>query len=139
MKRNLAEIGLEVEVTGIPISAYFGRLGAPDASYDLAFYPWAADYFDAYSYINLLLDSRFIGGTNAARFQSSKYDRLMRRAARLQGRARYEAYGKLDVQLARDAAPLLAVDYVSAATLVSKRVGCVVLNPTLDLAAVCLK
>ena len=48
-------------------------------------------------------------------------------------------YGQLDVQLARDAAPILPIDYVNQQTLVSKRVGCVVLRPALDLTAVCLK
>jgi hypothetical protein len=63
----------------------------------------------------------------------------MRRAARLRGGPRYRAYGDLDVQLARDAAPMVGVEYVNAATLVSNRVGCVVVRPLLDLTAVCLK
>jgi peptide/nickel transport system substrate-binding protein len=139
VKRNLGEIGLEVEVKGIPLSAYFGRIGARGEPYDIAFFPWSADYLDPYSYVNLLLDSRFIGGTNAALFDSSRYDRLMRRAARLQGGSRYRAYGNLDVQLARDAAPLIAVEYVNAVILVSKRVGCVVVTTGFDLTAACLK
>jgi peptide/nickel transport system substrate-binding protein len=139
VKRNLAAIGLDVDVQGVPLSAYFDRLAARDAAYDIAFYPWSADYFDAYSYVNLLLESRFLGGTNVARFASSKYDRLMRRAARLQGAGRARAYGDLDIKLARDAAPFIAVEYVNSVALVSKRVGCVVMNPELDLTAVCLK
>jgi peptide/nickel transport system substrate-binding protein len=142
VKRNLAEIGLEVEVIGIPRSAYFTRVSARDAPFDISFFAWTADYFDPYSYVNLLLDSRFIGGTgsNTARFDSSRYDRLMRRVARLQGAARYRAYGELDVRLARDAAPIVPVEYVNAGTLVSKRVGCVVQTTTwLNLTAVCLK
>ena len=139
-ERNLAEIGLKVEVKSLPRDTYFARLQAPDPPpYDIAFRPWFADYLDPYSYINLQLDSRFADGTNLGRFDSPVYDRLMRRAARLRGGPRYRAYGDLDVQLARDAAPMVAVEYVNAATLVSKRVGCVVLRPILDLTAVCLK
>jgi hypothetical protein len=64
----------------------------------------------------------------------------MLRAARLpQGRDRDSAYAALDVRLARDAAPLAAVDVLNEPTLVSKRVGCIVLRPVLDLTAVCLK
>jgi hypothetical protein len=64
----------------------------------------------------------------------------MLRAARLpQGRDRDSAYAGLDVRLARDAAPLAAVDVLNEPTLVSKRVGCIVLRPVLDLTAVCLK
>jgi peptide/nickel transport system substrate-binding protein len=139
VKRNLAEIGLQVEIKSIPRDTYFSRLQAPDVAYDIAFRPWTPDYLDPYSYVNLLLDSRFVGGLNMSRFASPEYDRLMRRAGRMEGGPRYKAYGDLDVKIARDAAPLVAVEYVNAATLVSKRVGCVVLRPTLALTAVCLK
>jgi hypothetical protein len=57
----------------------------------------------------------------------------------LQGAARYRTYGQLDVRLARDAAPMAAVDVLNDATLVSKRVGCVKRDPFFDLTAVCLK
>ncbi len=63
----------------------------------------------------------------------------MRQAGALQGRPRYERYGALDVELARDTAPLAALSFFNEPTLVSKRVGCIVLRPTLDLTAVCLK
>jgi peptide/nickel transport system substrate-binding protein len=139
IKRNLAEIGLEVEVIGIPRSSYFSRRAARDAPFDIAFFPWTADYLDPYTYLNLFFDSGANTDTNAGRFKSAKHDRLMRRAARLQGAARTRAYGDLDIQLARDAAPLVAVEYVNDATLVSNRVGCVVLRQWLDLTAACLK
>jgi hypothetical protein len=63
----------------------------------------------------------------------------MRSAARLQGAERYRVYGRLDVELSRDAAPRVPVFVQNQSTLVSARVGCVVLRPTLDLTAVCLK
>jgi hypothetical protein len=63
----------------------------------------------------------------------------MRRAARLQGAARYRAFGNLDVTLARDAAPIAVFGYERAPTLVSKRAGCIILRPLLDLTVVCLK
>ena len=142
-KRQLAEIGLDVDVRPIPYhvtnSAYLGRLGAPGEAWDIALVLWSPDYLDPYAYINRLLDARFIGGTNLARFDSPKYNRLMRAASRLQGSARYRAYGKLDVELARDAAPLVPIEFFDEPTLVSKRVGCIVLRPALDLTAACLK
>lgn len=63
----------------------------------------------------------------------------MRQAARLRGTERYRAYGELDVRLARDAAPSAAISIFSEPTLVSKRVGCIVLRPALDLTVACLK
>jgi peptide/nickel transport system substrate-binding protein len=141
IKRDLAGIGLDVEVEPIPPAAYFARLERPGEPFDIASVPWSADYLDPYSYINLQLEGRFvgIGQANYARFRSRSYDRLMRGAAGRQGRARYRAYGALDVRLARDTAPLLVIGYDNEATFVSRRVGCVVLNPGLDLVAACLK
>ena len=63
----------------------------------------------------------------------------MRRAARLQGAAREKAYRDLDLQLARDAAPLVPLDVLNEATLVSARVGCVLRRPSLVLTTVCLE
>jgi peptide/nickel transport system substrate-binding protein len=144
VKQQLAEIGLEVSVQGIPLhsasAAYFNKLGTPGEPWDIAFGLWSPSYIDPFAYINLLFDRRFIGGTNFTRFASSTYDRQMRKASRLpQARDRSSAYGALDVRLARDPAPLAAVDVLNEPTLVSKRVGCIVLRPVLDLTAVCLK
>jgi peptide/nickel transport system substrate-binding protein len=133
VKRQLAAIGLDVEIVAIP------RGGSDDGRWDLTSNFWGADYLDPYAYINLALDGRFAGKTNGGRFNSPTYNRLMRQASRLQGPARYRAYGALDVRLARDAAPLAALSFLNEPTLVSKRVGCIVLRPYLDLAAACLK
>jgi len=144
VKPQLAEIGIDVEVKGIPIhsasAAYFKKLATPGEEWDLAFGLWSPSYIDPYAYINLLFDRRFVGGTNFVRIASRTYDRQMRQAARMpQGIDRNEAYAALDVRLARDLAPLAAVDFLNEPTLVSKRVGCIVLRPVLDLTAVCLK
>jgi hypothetical protein len=65
----------------------------------------------------------------------------MRRAASLQGAARHREYARLDASLAGLEAPLVAISVPSTATLVSRRVGCVVIRPpySLDLPAACLK
>ena len=54
------------------------------------------------------------------------------------GDERERAYGELDVRLSRDAAPAFPRG-IERTDFVSARVGCVVLNPFLDLTAVCLK
>ncbi len=105
--------------------------------YDLGFATWLADYDDPYAVLNVQLEGQFIGEWNWARFASPVYDRLLRGAARLQGPDRYRAYGELDVRLARDAAPMVAIDFLNDPVLVSKRLGCV--RASFDLAAVCLK
>lgn len=139
VKRQLTGIELDVEVKAIPGSALLNRLVAPDEPWDLTVILWVADFIDPYSYVNELFDGQFIGYGNVGRFDSTRYNRLMRQAARLRGPERYRAYGELDVRLARDAAPSAAISVFSEPTLVSKRVGCIVLRPALDLTAACLK
>jgi hypothetical protein len=64
----------------------------------------------------------------------------MAAAARLKGTKRYRAYGNLDLDLAREAAPMIAYGSDNAVTFVSNRLDprCRILRPQLDLAAVCL-
>jgi peptide/nickel transport system substrate-binding protein len=134
VRQQLGEIGLDVEVRGIPIhsasSAYFNKLATPGEPWDIAFGLWTPSYIDPYAYINLLFDRRFVGATNFARFASSAYDKQMRNAARLpQGRARRDAYSTLDVQLARGAAPGAGIDELHQPTPVTRRGGGGVLRP----------
>jgi peptide/nickel transport system substrate-binding protein len=140
--RNLARIGLDVTVKPIDGVSYFPRLAKnPDEPWDLAFAAWAPSYFDPHAYLNELFDGRFIGVTNLGRFDVRKYNRMLRHAAGGRGKSRYQAYGALDVRLARDAAPSVAIQFNNVLTLVSRRVDkrCIVLRPYFDLAAVCLK
>jgi len=142
-KRQLAEIGLDVTIKTIPqhiaTAAYLDVLAEPGADWDLAMVLYTPNLPDPHAYINLLLDTQFIGGTNLARFESRRYDAAMRTASRLpQARERYRAYAALDARLAREAAPLAALSSLNEWTLVSRRVGCMVLRPVLDLTAVCL-
>ena len=140
LRRQLAAIGLEVEVRGIPGAALNARLSRPGEPFDMTFLVTPnVDYYDPYAFLNLLFESRFIGRTNWSNLRSPKYDRRLRAASRLRGRARHRAYARLDVELARDVAPVAPISYLNEPTFVSKRVGCILLRPALDLATVCLK
>ncbi len=121
-------------------AAYYRLLATPGEEWDLAFGLWSPAYVDPYAYINLLFERRFVGATNFSRFVSPTHDPQMRRAAgHPQVVVRSSTYGTLDASLAREDAPLAAVDILNEPTLVSTRVGCIVLRPVLDLTAVCLK
>jgi peptide/nickel transport system substrate-binding protein len=139
VKRNLAQIGLDVRIKALPQGAFFSRGAKPNEPLDILFVPWTPDYIDPFAYLNFFFDSRFIGFSNYSRFEDPAYDRALRLAATLQGPARARAYAELDAKIARDAAPMAAVAFLDEPTLVSARVGCVVLRPELDLRAVCLK
>ena len=143
IKRDLARIGLDVEIQGFPPQGYVGRV-LGNEPWDIARLGWVPDHLDPFTYLNLL----FGGGSefNAGSFNEATYNRLLRRAARLRGAARDRAYGALDVRLAREAAPSAAIHYFNDLTFVSRRVDprCVVLRPSatgaaLVLNAVCLK
>lgn len=138
---NLEKIGLKVDIKTFPPTAYFAQIENPRAAFDIAGFDWLPDYIDPYQYTNLFFDGRHHGGRSLSRFDSPRYNRLMRHAARLRGQARYQAYADLDLRLSRDAAPFLIIGYGSDVTFVSNRVGvgCLDLSPYLDLAAVCLK
>ena len=143
-KQQLEAIGLEIEIRPLPVhtasAPYLDMLAKPGAEWDIALVVWTPNLPDPQAYLNLLLDTHHIGGTNVAGFTSAAYDGSLRRAARVpQARQRQLAYGSLDVQVARDAAPLAALTVLNEPTFVSERVGCIVLRPALVLTAVCLK
>jgi peptide/nickel transport system substrate-binding protein len=140
LKKSLAEIGLDVQVKGIPQPAYDARINTPGEPFDIAFFVTpSVDFYDPYAFLNLYFESRFIGRTNSSNLRSPAYDRRLRAASRLRGQKRLRTYGRLDADLVRNVAPVVPLTYISEPTLVSKRVGCIVLRPTLDLETVCLK
>ncbi len=142
IQRGLRPIGITVKVKKFPGPALFQKFFTPGSRYDMSVIGYGPDYFDPYAILNVLFDGRMIGtpyGFNVGYFNSPKYNALLDAASRLSGSARYRAYGRLDVDLVKNAAPMVAYESESALTFVSKRVGCLVLNPDLDFAAVCLK
>lgn len=141
LRRNLKQIGLELEIKTFPITVLFQKLATPGEPFDIGRVSWGGLWGP--SFLNFLFDGTTIGQPgfgNWSYFDSPKYNRLLQQAARLPaGPARDRAYGELDVQLSRDAAPGIAYGFLNELTLVSGRVGCVVVNPFLDLTAACLK
>jgi ABC-type transport system substrate-binding protein len=135
-QQNLRTVGLEVRIRQFPLELMFRKLSTPREPYDLAYVGYVAPWNDPEVFLEA-----FRGGAieNWTHLNDAKFDRLLDRAARLSGPARYQAYGNVDVQLVRDAAPAVAVLNPNTWAFVSSRVGCVVMNPSLDLTAVCLK
>jgi peptide/nickel transport system substrate-binding protein len=141
LQRNLKAIGLELRIKRFPLQLMFQKLATPGEPFDLAWVGFAALSNDAQEILGVF-DGRTIGqpdSENWSYFNEPKYNRLLERAGRLSGTQRYRAYGDLDVQLVRDAAPAIAVFNRNTWAFVSARTGCVVMNPSLDLTAICLK
>jgi hypothetical protein len=73
-------------------------------------------------------------------FKDPAYQRKLAKAARLSGPERYITYGKLDLDLARNAAPLAAFDNLTDNAFFSARIGCQIYGVYgMDLAALCLR
>lgn len=140
LQQNLKAIGLEVEIMQFPGTLIFEKLATEGTLFDIGRIAWghSADPF----WFSGIFDGRTIGrpdNINWSYFNSPKYNRLFDEVSRLTGDERSRAYGELDVQLSRDAAPAIPIANLNEPTFVSARVGCVVVNPGLDLTAVCLK
>lgn len=141
LKQNLEAIGIELEVVQFPGQLLFERLATDAELFDIGRIGWPHSPEPAW--FSDLFDGRTIGqpgNSNFSYFNSPRYNRLFDEARRLPaGPERNRAFGKLDVELSRDAAPTIPYVNGNAATFVSARTRCVVLNPWLDLTAVCLK
>jgi ABC-type transport system substrate-binding protein len=143
---DLKQIGIDVEIKRFPTATREAKIATRGEPFDLANLRVDEAWVDPYQYVDLLLDGRTIqatGNTDRSYFNSPHYNRLMDQAARLSGQARYEAYGKLAVEIARDAAPMAAYIQRDTRFFVSSRVGCVratgAAAHSLDLAGLCIK
>jgi ABC-type transport system substrate-binding protein len=141
VRQNLGRIGLEVEIKLFPPRLLFQKLATLGEPFDIGWIGWLTSPPDP-ALLRFLFDGRTIGKPNFGNysyFNSPRFNRLLDRASRLPGQARYHAFGAVDVDLARNAAPAVAYAYDNVLTLVGPRTGCVVFNPELELAAVCLR
>jgi peptide/nickel transport system substrate-binding protein len=143
VQADLKTIGIDVEIKQFPFAPEQVKLGTRGEPFDLTVLRYLVPWVDPYQYLNVLLDGRKIeatGNANQSYFNSPHYNRLIDQAGRLSGRARYDAYGKLAVDLARNAAPIATMFVRNNRFFVSNRVACVRVGAHgLDLAGLCLR
>ena len=120
VKNNLGAIGIRVEIKTFPVTNFFKHLTTPGEPFDLAIAGWVVDYPDPSQMLNWLLDGR----AGIPSFNDPAYQRRLAAAARLSGPQRDLAYGALDLDLARNAAPLAALSNPSSNDFFSARIGC---------------
>lgn len=140
VQRSLAQIGLQVDIRLCRHCGPPFRRGEP---VDLWLESWHADYLDPYSFVQLVDGAAIkgVGSDNLSYFDHPRYNRLIRRARTLVGSARYRAFGALDVDLMRNAAPVAVYASPNDRAYVSARTGCYHYHPiyTYDFPAICLK
>jgi ABC-type transport system substrate-binding protein len=146
IKEELKQIGIDVEIRSFPVVTYAAKVATRGEPFDLIDFRINVNWVDPSQYIDNLLDGRLIqptGNTNLSYFNSAHYNKIIDRARSLIGDARYDAYGKLAVDIARDAAPMVGLAERNTRFFVSRRVGCVratgVAAHGLDFAGVCLR
>ena len=111
--RDLSDLGYNVEGRGFAGFNIYTAAGTKGSAHDVVGQVgWCQDYPDPYDFINVLMDGTKIqaeNNVNIAYFNSKKFNRLMQRTARLTGKARYTAYGKLDINITKNGAPWAAM------------------------------
>ena len=142
VQQNLREIGLDVDIRLMRCIPIFCGPRRGD-TYDIYMAGWHMDYLDPYAFI-FLLDGRTIrpaDSLNLSYFDSPRYNRKIAAAASLSGQARYRAFGALDVDLAKNAAPLASYATDNDRRFFSARVGNFFQHPVygLDLPALAVQ
>ena len=108
VKFNLEQMGLKAETRPLPFAVALRTVGTRGADFDAYVGGWVADYPDPFDFINVLLDGGNIqesNNSNYAYFNDAKFNKQMNDFAKLSGPNRYSSYGKLDVDIMRNAAP----------------------------------
>ena len=135
VKTDLAKIGLQVQIKSLPSATLFAREARPGEPFDLAWNGWIPDYPDPQAMLTSILEESSVGPT----FNAPAYQRKLAAAAGLSGPERYLTYGELDLDLARNAAPLAAFGNLTSNDFFSARIGCQTYGIYgVDLAALCL-
>jgi peptide/nickel transport system substrate-binding protein len=139
VKSNLAAIGITVEVQTFPMSQALDRELKKVEPYDIGLSTWRMDYPDGFDVLNLNLDGNL--RLNEAHFDDPLWNRRLEAAAHLSGEVRARAYARLDVDLARRAAPWVPFMQETWLNLFSARIGCQTYQPVygMDLATLCIR
>jgi ABC-type transport system substrate-binding protein len=143
VKAALKEIGIDVEIRAWPYTVKAAKTATLGEPFDMADDRFDVPWVDPSQYARALLDGRTIqatGNTDLSYFNSARYNSLIDRAENLSGRARVDAYGKLALDTATNAAPMAAMWTRNMRFFVSSRVGCITAGAhDLDFAGLCLK
>jgi peptide/nickel transport system substrate-binding protein len=136
VRTDLGRIGIDVVVKAFGIEELFTRMARKGEPFDLGWAGWVSDYPDPDDTLDVLLASGQVPS-----FDDPAWRARLARAGRLSGPERFLAYGRLDGELARDAAPWVAYANRPTVAFLSARIGCRVYQPVygIDLAALCVR
>jgi ABC-type oligopeptide transport system substrate-binding subunit len=144
VQANLREIGLDVVIQNFPSACgdcpYPDRRGVP---IDLIPAQTRSDFHDPAEFVGLWDGTtiRPILNTNVAYFNDRHWNRRIARTRALSGLERFRAFGRLDRDIVRDAAPVAPIATPNDRVYVSARTGCYHHHPVYgwDFPAICLR
>jgi oligopeptide transport system substrate-binding protein len=142
---DLKQIGIDVEVKYFGGDALLQKEGTRGEPFDMGYHGWRTDYADPAGYFIPLLSGKLqaTGNQNYSYFNDPKVTARIEAANKLKvgGKARYDAWSDLDVDLMRNDPPWAPFLVFSDREFVSKSYGCFVDQPVfgVDLAAACKK
>jgi ABC-type transport system substrate-binding protein len=129
---NLRQMGLQPKLKPQPFAVAIKTAGSRTGDFDMFTIGWLADYPDPFDFINVLLDGGNIqdaNNSNYAYLNNPTYNAKMRAAGKLSGNARYEAYGRLDVDLMRNVAPWAAMHNGNTREFIAARITNYIYHP----------
>jgi peptide/nickel transport system substrate-binding protein len=127
IQQELKQIGIDVQIKEFERGVQFTKEGQKGEPFDIADEGWVADYYDAYDFINILLNGETIpdtGGNNFSYFNDPTFNKRMDDANQLTGSARDQAYGQLATDLAKGPAPWASRSFGTNIEFFGPRVGC---------------
>jgi len=143
---GLKQIGVDVSIKLLPRAQQFVTArNRSQATYDINWSAWGADYNDPFDFINILLDGTSISATannDDAYYNSAKFNKLMKKASLIApGPGRNAAYSGLDKAMMAQDPPWAPMFNRTNRLFVSSHIGCYLYNPVFetDYAALCKK
>jgi len=130
VKQDLIRMGFKesnIHMKGFSGADIYTAMGVRGNDADLGLnMGWCSDYPDPYDWVNVLYYGGNIQAENNVNYSYMnvpKWNKKMSAAAQLTGRKRLSTYGKLDIELAKQVAPISAMRTYESRYLLSNRVN----------------
>jgi peptide/nickel transport system substrate-binding protein len=127
IQNELKQIGIDVQIKEFDRGVQFTKEGQKGEPFDIADEGWIADYYDAYDFINILLNGETIpetGGNNFSYFNDPTFNKRMDDANQLTGSQRDQTYGQLATDLAKGPAPWASRSFGTNIDFFGPKIGC---------------